>query len=198
MSNMKKLFYFSAVAVSGAMFVTTANAEWYLGAGQIPASNWYQIEDYSISTNTPSNTAPGIKFFSGYKASDLFSIELEYKDQMEFGVGNVFSGNELWLTDQRDSDLDSKALLFSGISTFTIDENKRLFFRGGLYNWDLKSNNQNLNEDSSSDSHGTDIFYSVGSYFDVTEKIGFSAEWERFEYDNQDVDFISTELHFNF
>ncbi|MDW3094728.1 MAG: outer membrane beta-barrel protein [Gammaproteobacteria bacterium] len=181
-----------------AINASIVQAEWYLGAGQIPTANWYELDDYSIDTTISHDTDPGIKFFSGYKASDFFSVELEYKDQMEFGVGNVFSGNELWLTDQSDVELESKTLFFTGISTFAIDETKRLYLRGGLYNWDLKSTNQNATDNSQANKSGTDIFYSVGSYFDVTERIGFSAEWERFEYENDDVDFISTEIHFNF
>lgn len=181
-----------------AIYVSGAQAEWYLGAEDVPTANWYELEDYSIDTTISHASDPGFKFISGYKANDLFSVELEYKDQMEFGVGNVFSGNELWLTDQSDVELESKTLFFSGISTFAIDETKRLYLRGGLYNWDLKTNNQIAADKSSGNKSGTDLFYSVGSYFDVTERIGFSAEWERFEYENDDVDFISTEIHFNF
>ncbi len=192
--------YSRIVAIISLCAVSTsaAYAEWYLGADQIPTANWYELDDYSIDTTTSNYSDPGIKFFSGYKANDLFSIELEYKDQMEFGVGNVFSGNELWLTDQSDIELESKTLFFSGISTFAIDETKRLYLRGGLYNWDLKANNPKSSENSHTSKSGTDLFYSVGSYFVVTDIIGFSAEWERFEYENDDVDFISTELHFNF
>ena len=195
MNQYSKLVVISAF---GILCAVPAHAEWYLGVDQISNANWYDLEDYSIDTTITDYADPGLKLYSGYKASDLFSIELEYKDQMQFGVGNVFSGQELWLTDQSDVELESKTLFFSGISTFAIDETKRLYLRGGLYNWDLKANGQNPADNSISNKSGTDIFYSVGSYFDVTEKIGFSAEWERFEFDNDDVDFISTEIHFNF
>ena len=195
---MNKHISIAAIFASCLVSVTAAQAEWYLGANQVPTSHWYQLEDYSIDTTTTNFSDPGIKFYSGFKANDLFSLELEYNDQMQFGVGNVFQGNELWLTDQDSADLDSRALLLSGQSTFNIDEGKRLFVRGGLYNWDLKSNNQRLAADEYSDRSGTDIFYSVGSYIDITDTFGFSAEWERFEFENDDVDFISTEIHFNF
>lgn len=186
------IFAFSLVGV------TTVQAEWYLGADQVPTSHWYQLENYSIDATIPSFSDSGIKFYSGFKANDLFSLELEYNDQMQFGVGNLFQGNELWLTDQDSADLDSRALFLSGQGTFYIDEGKRLLVRGGLYNWDLKSNDQRLTTDEYLPRRGTDIFYSVGSYFDITESFGFSAEWERFEFENDDVDFISTELHFSF
>ncbi len=200
MNKYSKLSIIVAISVIGTIPV---HAEWYLGADQISNNNWYDLDDYSIDTSITdysdtNYSNSGIKFYSGYKASDLFSVEFAYKDQMEFGVGNVFTGKELWLTDQSDVELESKALFFSGISTFAIDETKRLYLRGGLYNWDLKSTGQNPASNSISNKSGTDVFYSVGSYFDVTERIGFSAEWERFEFDNDDVDFISTELHFNF
>lgn len=185
-----------------ASLVLPAHSEWYLGVDQIPSNDWYQINDYSIDFSDDKfdiqSHDPGLKLYSGFKAHDLLTLEFEYKDQMEFGVGNVFSGRELWLTNDDLYDSESKTLFFSGSTTLVIDQGKRINFRGGLYNWDLKPNGNSLNEDDVGSKSGTDIFYSVSSYFDVTEKIGFSAEWERFEFEDEDVDFISTELHFNF
>ena len=187
-----------------AYFVSgSVHAEWYMGVDQVPTTHWYQIEDYLLGTSNfdlqESSVDSGFKLYSGYKAHDLFSLELEYKDQMEFGVGNVFSGRELWLSNDDSAKYENKALFFSGKSTYVIDENKRIHVQGGLYNWDLKPNGNYLDDDAVGGKRsGTDIFYSVGSYFNVTEKIGFSAEWERFEFENEDVDFISTELRFNF
>ncbi len=200
---MNTIKHFIATAtLLGLHLALPAQAEWYMGVDQIPTSNWYQIDDYSIDSSynyfDTSLDEPGIKLYSGFKAHELFTLELEYKDQMEFGVGNIFSGRELWLTNDDNYDIESKTLFFSGSSTFVIDEGKRINFRGGLYNWDLKPNGTQLDDDTESNRSGTDLFYSVSSYFDVTEKIGFSAEWERFEFENEDVDFISTELHFNF
>ena len=169
-----------------------------MGANQIPTSQWYQLENYSIDTTIPDFSNPGMKLYSGYKANDLFSIELEYKDQMEFGVGNLFHGHELWMTDKDSVDVNTRALFLSGQSTYNIDEGKYLYVRGGLYNWDIQSSNSKLASESFLDRRGTDLFYSIGSYFDVSETFGFSAEWERFEFENEDVDFISTEIHFNF
>lgn len=189
------------VTLVSSVFVS-AHAEWYMGVDKLPASDWYQIDDYSIDTTGNKLDAiepeSAFKLYSGFKAHELLTLEFEYQDQMHFGVGNVFSGRELWLSDESDVKLESKALFFSGSSTFAIDENTRIHLRGGLYNWDLKPESNHLDENAEAERGGTDIFYSIGSYFDVTEKIGFSAEWERFEFENEDVDFISTELHFNF
>ena len=198
---MKRSIHITTVLGFAILANSSVNAEWYLGIDQIPTSDWYQIDDYSIDTNSVffdrSDIDPGFKIYSGFKAHEFFTLEFEYKDQMEFGVGNVFSGRELWLSDDNNVELESKALFFSGSSTFTIDEHKRVEFRGGLYNWDLKPDSYS-NQEIENKRNGTDIFYSVSSYFDVTEKIGFKAEWERFEFENEDVDFISTELRFNF
>ena len=199
---MRKYTRFTAIVCSAYICSSVASADWYLGIDQIPTANWHQIDDYSINALDDdyeySLDDPSFKLFSGFKAHELLTLEFEYKEQMEFGVGNVFSGRELWLTNEEDVELDNAALFFSGSSTFVIDEGKRINFRGGLYNWDLKPSNNYLGEDVDNRRGGTDIFYSISSYFDVTEKIGFSAEWERFEFENEDVDFISTELRFNF
>lgn len=204
---MNKSIHIMATASLVVCLNTAVHAEWYLGIDQIPASNWHQIDDYSIDTTNTDFDAyaldhnfkdNGFKFYSGYKAHDLLTLEFEYKDQMEFGVGNVFSGRELWLSNEDNTDLESKTLFLSGSSTFVIDEGKRIHVRGGLYNWDLKPDSDYFGDNPDAKKNGTDIFYSIGSYFDVTEKIGFSAEWERFEFENEDVDFISTELRFSF
>ncbi len=190
------------LAIVAGFFSNNVYAQWYLNIDPIPPANWYSLADFPLSTSYDElddpSIDPGFKLYSGYKAHDLLTLEFEYKDQMEFGVGNVFSGRELWLTDEDNINMETKALFFSGSSTFVIDESKRIHLRGGLYNWDLKPNGDYSNSLQSGKKRGTDIFYSVGSYFNVTEKIGFSAEWERFEFENEDVDFISTELRFSF
>jgi hypothetical protein len=176
---------------------SVAQAELYWGADSIQAPKWYEIEEeFSAYSNEPSS-ASGMKIFSGYKASDFFSLELEYKDQMEIGVGDVFTGRELWYGNG-EQDINSKALLLSGQSTYKFDGGHYLYMRGGLYNWDIKSRGLELQDADYLNSNGTDLFYSIGSYFDVTDNIGLSTAWERFEYDREEVDFISTELRFNF
>lgn len=176
---------------------SVAQAELYWGADSIKAPKWYEVEEeFSAYSNGTSSTS-GMKIFSGYKASDFFSLELEYKDQMEFGVGDVFTGRELWYSND-EQDINSKALLLSGQSTYKFDGGHYLYMRGGLYNWDIKSRGLELEDADYLNANGTDLFYSIGSYFDVTDNIGLSTAWERFEYDREDVDFISTELRFNF
>lgn len=193
-----KIYRIAAVLLISASTTSIIHAEWYLGAGQVPTTKWYQLEDYSIDPNIPKYSDQGLKLFSGYKASDFFSIELEYTDAMDFGVGELFSGDELWLTNQSGDKFNSKTLFLSGQSTFSIDETKYLYFKGGLYNWDVESTNERFIGTDLESRQGTDLFYSIGSHIDVSDTFGFSAEWERFEIDNKEVDFISTELRFSF
>ena len=182
---------------------STTSAEWYWGADVIRPSNWMQLESLAVDAPVPAgtfdNTDQGLKFYSGFKAGSAFAIELEYKDQMELGVGNVFSSEGLWLVDANSrSSLDTKALLLSGRRTFTIDEGKLLYLRGGLYNWDIKTTDLKFSDDLYIDRQGTDLFYSIGAAFDFSETFGVRAEWERFSVDDEDVDFVSTELRFSF
>ena len=183
-------------------FATNAVAEWYWGAGVIRPANWLQLESLAVDAPIPAgkfdNTDPGLKFYSGFKAGNSFAVELEYKDQMEFGVGNLFNGEELWFQNRRRSDLDTKALLLSGRHTFSIDEGKSLFLRGGLYNWDIRTSDLKFTDDLYVDRQGTDLFYSIGASFDFSDTFGVRAEWERFAVDDEDIDFVSTELRFSF
>ena len=199
MKNMNK-FIFPIGLVT--VLAGNVQAEWYWGAGVIPSTDWYQLESLTADVPIPAgrfeDTDPGLKFYSGFKANESFSIELEYKDQMEFGVGNLFNGEELWLDEIDQSHLDTKALLLSGQSTFSLDEGKTIFLRGGLYNWDIKTTDLKFTDDLYLNQQGTDIFYAIGANLDFTETFGVRAEWERFAVDDEEVDFISTELRFNF
>ena len=196
--NLIKIYSIAGILLFSAFNISVVHAEWYLGAGQVPTAKWYQLEDYAGVSSIPEYQEPGLKLFSGYKASDFLSFELEYTDAMSFGVGDLFTGDELWLTDQSLKEFDSQTLFFSGQRTFNIDESKFLYIKGGLYNWDVQSTDERFIGTEIERRRGTDLFYSIGSHIDVSDTFGFSAEWERFEIDNKEVDFISTELHFNF
>ncbi len=183
-------------------FAPGAQAELYWGIGVISSSNWVQLNSLVADVPIPAGkfeyTNPGIKVYSGFKANDIFSIELEYKDQMEFGVGNIFNGEELWLKDKDRARIETKALLLSGQSRFNFDEGKYVFVRGGLYNWDINTTDLTFTDDLDLNRQGTDIFYAIGANFDFSSTFGIRAEWERFAVDDEDVDFISTELQFSF
>ena len=195
---MIKTTWLKLLGIALLLIMTSAvNAELYWGADSIDSPKWYEVEEEFSNYAGRDVSTPGVKVFSGYKASDFFSLELEYKDQMEFGVGDVFTGQELWYGNDT-QDIDSKALFLSGQSTYKFNGGHYLYMRGGLYNWDVKSNRLNMQDPEYLDAQGTDLFYSIGSYFDVTENIGLSTAWERFEYNREEVDFISTELKFNF
>ncbi|MEM7304352.1 MAG: outer membrane beta-barrel protein [Pseudomonadota bacterium] len=192
-----KFFIASVTALILLAFSSLSQAELYWGADRIEPPKWYEVEEEFSAYSNRESSASGVKFFSGYKASDFFSLELEYKDQMEVGVGDVFTGRELWYG-ENEQDIDSKALLLSGQSKYEFDGGHYLYMRGGLYNWDVKSGNNDFESTGYLDANGTDLFYSIGSYFDVTDNIGLSTAWERFEYNQDEVDFFSTELRFNF
>ena len=201
-TNMKRIHKLALFGVCMCGFTSSAMAEWYWGADVIRPSNWLQLESLAVDAPIPAGkfdaVDPGVKLYSGFKAGNSFAIELEYKDQMEFGVGNMFTGEELWLHNQSRANLDTKALLLSGRHTFMIDEGKSLFLRGGLYNWDIKTTDLKFTDELYLDRQGTDLFYSIGAALDFTETFGIRAEWERFAVDDEDVDFVSTELRFSF
>ena len=193
---------FSLVPVVVLLMHSNAHAEWYWGADRVEASKWVQLESLTGNTgdslNQDEDAESGHKIYSGYKASESFSVELEYKDQMEFGVGNLFGGDTLWQGNEDQEELSTKAFLISGQSTINIDESKVLFLRGGLYNWDIKTTDLKFNDDLYVDRKGTDLFYSIGAAFDFSESFRVRTEWERFAVDDEDVDFISTEFQLTF
>lgn len=192
---------FSLISLlSGSLAVgSVIQAEWYSGAAEIPPSHWYQLNDYSIDSSIPAfNHQAGRHIYSGYKASDLFSIQLEYQDRMQSGASDLLHGRELWLNGQDSIDIDRQALFLSGQSTFSIDESSYFYLRGGVYNPNIAFNKRPFTDDLFANLQDANLFYSIGSYYDVADKFSFSAAWKRFEFDDQEVDVISTQFHLNF
>ena len=192
----------------GLLFVVTiflstssVHAQWYIGADLIPSSNFYQLDSLGADEPVPAGEFDyqddGLKIYSGFKTRNNFSLELEYKNRLQFGVGDVFADQEIWLNEYRDDPITSKSLRLSGQRTFDLTPGKYLYLRGGLYNWDLNTSDLKFNEEGTL-REGTDLFYSIGAAFDFSETFGFKAEWERFAVDEEEVDLISTEFRFSF
>lgn len=62
--------------------------------------------------------------------------------------------------------------------------------------WDA-SVNSNIPGAGGSDD-GTDIMFGFGGMWNFAPQFGLRAEWERFDIDSEDVDFLSVGVQFNF
>lgn len=188
--------------------ISNVQAEWYLGSdanqqsvipypSSLTNSDFYtsDILTYKESKKTQDNS---VSLFGGYKTAQNFSLQLEYQDDLSFGIDDMFAGSSLWFPETGTQNFESNGLFLSGISSYPINDNGALYMKGGLFNWDVDSNYYESSSSYYGQTSGTDLFYGLGANYDLNARFGVSAEWERYQMDKSDIDYLSTKLKFKF
>jgi len=188
--------------------LTTVQAEWYVGSDTaqqniIPYPSSLSNTDFSAddilsykqNRNIQDNN---VSFFGGFKSTQNFALQLEYHDDLSFGIDDMFAGSSLWFPEASTQNFESTGLFLSGISSYPINDNGALYMKGGLFNWEVDSNYYETSSNYLGQTRGTDIFYGLGANYDLNARFGVSAEWERYQMEKSDIDYLSTKLKFKF
>ncbi len=186
----------------------SVSADWYIGADSeskevLPSPSSLSLGDfatndllsYKQSRNLQDNS---FSLFGGYQTTENFSLQLEYQDDLSFGIDDMFAGSSLWYPETGSQNFESNGFFLSGISSYPISDRGVMYMKGGLFNWEVDSNFYESNADYLGQNRGTDIFYGLGANYDLNSRFGVSAEWERYQMDNSDVDYLSTRLKYKF
>ncbi len=196
MQNIIKIIIASSVLLVS----NSALAEWYVGAEAIESRAIPNLDSLTEGTllDVRQVEQSGISLIGGYRTNKFFSVQLEYQDAVAFGIDDMFAGSSLWFPETESLDFESNALLLSGISSYPINDSASLYMKGGVFNWEVDSNQFVTNNDALRQPSGTDIFFGLGANYDLNARFEISAEWERYQMEESDVDFLSTELKFKF
>ena len=183
------------------LFSHSVLSEWYVGAESIESRAIPHLD--SLTESTPldlrQNEDNGISLTGGYRTNQFFSVQLKYQDNLAFGLDGMFAGSSLWFPETESINLESNALFLSGISSYPISENGSLYMKGGVFNWEIDPKLFTTNDNLLRRSHGgTDIFYGFGANYDLNARFEISAEWERYQMEESDVDYLSTGFKFKF
>jgi OOP family OmpA-OmpF porin len=97
--------------------------------------------------------------------------------------------------------IDRQAIRASVLGMWPITARFSLFAKGGMCRWKAEEDEVFDGTPESHEADGTDPVLGVGVGFDLTHKIGFRGEWERFldvgevhETGQDDVDFVSANV----
>ncbi|MCZ6565937.1 MAG: outer membrane beta-barrel protein [Gammaproteobacteria bacterium] len=196
---MQKLLKISFIGLA-LLLSNSAHAEWYIGAEAIEKQAIPTLDSLSNSNSLElgKQESDGISLIGGYRTNKFFSLQLEYHDDLTFGIDDMFAGSSLWFPVAESTNIESNAIFFTGISSYSINDYTSLFMKGGVFNWEVDSSLYNPNENVLNRSRGTDIFYGFGANYDLNARFGISAEWERYEVEESPIDYLSTELKFKF
>ena len=204
MNKKSKILFFHIMLVTLVPF--SVSAEWYVGADTyqkeiLPypdsiSDNSLFSESITSYKSDPYDTS--VSLFGGYRTTDNFSLQLEYQDELSFGIDEMFAGSSLWFPEASSESFDSNALFFTGISSYPISDSGVFYMKGGLFNWEIDSNYYETSEKYLGRTSGTDFFYGFGANYDLNTRFGISAEWERYQMEESDIDYLSTKLKFKF
>ena len=188
--------------------LSNAQAEWYVGADTglqevIPypsslSNNDFSSNDILSYKGSRSTTDNNVSLFGGYRTTENFSMQLEYQDDLSFGIDDMFAGSSLWFPEAGAQNFESNGLFLSGISSYPINDNGALYMKGGLFNWEVDTNYYETNSNYLGHTSGTDFFYGLGANYDLNVRFAVSAEWERYQMEESDIDYLSTKLKFKF
>lgn len=158
--------------------VSQAEGNWYVGA----SAGQSDIDERGIDDDDTS-----FKVFGGYNFNRYFALEGAFVDFGELedrGVGGI------------KNELDVDGFSFGAVGTYPISEKFSVHGKAGIYAWDLDANGAIAARFDDDDD--TDPFYGVGVSYHFTKNYSVVGEWERYEIDDFDVDFVSVGFSYNF
>ena len=161
-----------------------ALAQGYIGAGAgITASDL--CNDISGPGVSCDDEDTGLKIFGGYKFTPNFAVEAAWIDLGEVSASG-FGGT---------ATAEADGFQIAAVGMFPINPQWSIFGKLGAFMWDASVTS---NSGFSVSDDGTDIMFGFGGMWNITERLGLRAEWERFDVDSEDVDFLSIGVQFNF
>lgn len=108
------------------------------------------------------------KAYSGVRLNDNVVIEGGY---IQFGDVVAYDANNNRATS------GVSGYTTAGLATYQYNDQIELFGKGGMIWWDNENNTSN----GKSENDGTGSFLGIGANYDMGDKLGVRAEWERFE-----------------
>jgi OOP family OmpA-OmpF porin len=126
-----------------------------------------------------------MKIFGGYKFTPNFAVEGAWIDLGEISA----SGGGATITGEVDG------LQLAAVGMFPINPQFGVFGKVGVYMWDATVSAPGFGSVSDD---GSDIMFGAGVNWNFAQRFGLRAEWERFDIDGDDVDFLSVGVQFNF
>lgn len=198
------------IALMTGMGLTTAHAAdtgFYIGGsfGQSKISDFNgsdvdaELASLGItSTTTTDDKDTGWKAFAGYRIMKYLAVEGAYTNFGEATANVVTTAPSAGTANVK---LENEAWSLSALGILPLSDQFSLFARLGLNVWnvDVSASGTGSGSTAYSDSEdGTDVVYGLGAAYHITPNLNLRAEWERYDFDGSDLDFVSVGLGWSF
>lgn len=176
---MKKILILSSVMAAS---VVAARAEFYVGASVTSTA-----ADIEAAAENFSSDEMGWKAYVGWNFLDFLGAEAGYRD-----LGTFSEGSE---TERFDFDL--AVIDFSARAFLPIGDLFNLYGKVGYANiaWDGKY--EDAEGEFSIDNDDWELFYGIGTEFNLGKNFAIRAEWEMYDTD-EDLNTLSAGILFRF
>ncbi|WP_018277096.1 Ig-like domain-containing protein [Teredinibacter turnerae] len=210
------------IVVTGFPFTTPAHAEkvddalyrWYL-QGRIGNSR-SDTNDGSLNKRFAKaglnaqvtdfdDSDTGYSMALGYRFTPRWSAELGYLDLGEFKIdiqGSYQNPSEFYNTIEKLHPESGEGAFLAGVYLLPLSEKVKLGARAGVFRWHGDYTTQQPSNNNTvvgtNYQKGTDGFVGLVLNMDVTPRWAATLGWERFGFDNHNVDFINAGLSYRF
>jgi len=146
----------------------------------------------------------GAKLFAGFNVDENFSIEGFYSNSGEATLsGNngdrfVDDGVTYELTTTATVKVEVKSYGLAGVYKLNKINEITPFVKLGFYKWDADATVNAGTVSGSASTDGTDTFYGVGLSYPLSDTVNVRTEFERYDLDGYDSDYMSVGISQNF
>jgi len=204
----KQLFLITFSAVVGVASAQAADTGFYVGGsfGQSKVNDFNGADidaELSLlgltSSTSTDDTDTGWKAFAGYRFMKYLAVEGAYTNFGEATANSIVTAPSAGVVN---TTLESDAWTLSALGILPLGDRFSLFGRVGVNFWNIDVSATGTGSGgtaTASDSDdGTDWVYGVGATYSLTKNLGVRGEWERYDFDDGDVDLLSAGISWNF
>jgi len=200
----KQLLPLAIVAALGVGAAQAQDTGFYVG-GSLGRSEFQDFNGRDIdrglssigvtSTTSTDDTDTGWKLFVGYQVMPYLAVEGAYTD---FGDATARTLVTAPSPTTIHTKVEADAWTLSALGMLPVGYNFTVFARAGINFWDFNVKSSAPGVVVSGSDDGTDWVYGVGAMYRFTPNLSARAEWERYDFDNDDVDLLSAGISWHF
>lgn len=199
----KKVLFIALSTVLGMTSAQAADTEFYVGGsfGQSKAADFNGSDvDAALSSlgitahTTTDDTDTGWKAFAGYRIMKYLAVEGAYTNLGEITAKTIATAP---VAGTANTKIENEAWTISAVGILPLNDKFSLFARLGLnvWNMDVSASGTGSGTTSvSSKDNGTNAVYGVGAGYSLTPNLNLRAEWERYDFGGDNIDFFSAGL----
>lgn len=203
----KHLLFLALTAALSVTTVQAADTGFYIGGsfGQSKISDFNgsdadaELASLGItSTTSADDKDTGWKAFAGYRIMKYLAVEGAYTNFGEATANTVITAPTAGTVN---TDLESESWSISAVGILPLNDQFSLFARLGVNVWniDISASGTGSGAVVVSDSEdGTDVVYGLGAAYNITQNLSVRGEWERYDFDGDDIDLLSVGLAWSF